>query len=471
MPIAYPTNLPTVLATKRVSKVAPFSMAQPRRGTPYVEPTGTDTPTIFEVEWLLLPADAVTLRDWVEDTLEGGALEFTMPLRTEDGMRLVTGNFTPEGLLDRQRNGALWRYSATIVARNGRGVPMEPPPPSVIAFAFPQLLSTDPGYPSVGQLHPYSFSVPALTYGARVQIAPTIASFADDRFVVNGVDIWGALPTLEPLRAGRTVVDYLEAGNALQVNIRNLFNSQSGGQIAVLVTPLTAPTAQDANRSSVVLHARAGFVNGSANIFDDTATGVRAVIGAGAVVSDSVTLWAGETSISFDGVASEVNFDTNVALDMGAADWTIQTFVRRANMTGEVVPFARLNTSGGASGVAFYMQANGAAYAGAWTSGGVLIAGVSIPAGTFTAGQWHYVAWRRRGSAFEVAVGTTPGSATTVFSATGTGTIGGTTRPFTLGRDPGAVPNRLVGHMTELLFTAGLARDISTVPSAPFPRR
>lgn len=128
MPVDYPTTLPSVLASKRVSKVPRFSMAQPRRGAPYVEPTGTDTPTIFEVEWLLLPEDALALREWVEDTLQGGTLQFRMPLRTEDGERFVTGNFMPDGLLDRQREGALWRYRATIVARNGRG---EPPPTAV----------------------------------------------------------------------------------------------------------------------------------------------------------------------------------------------------------------------------------------------------------------------------------------------------------------------------------------------------
>jgi hypothetical protein len=473
MSVAYPANLPTVLATKRVSKGAAFSVANPRRGTPYIEPTGTDTPTVFDVEWRLTESDAAALVEWFEDALSRGTAEFTIPLRTETGLRAITANFMTGLSESKTRDGALWTYRATIVSRTGTGplfVPV-PPPPTVIAFAFPTLVSTDPGYPIVGELHPFSLNVPALGYAARIQIASTIGSFADDRFVVNGVDRWTALPTLEPLRAGRTVVDYLEPTIPLQVNLRNLLNSQSGGQIAVLVTPLTAPTAQDANRASVALHARAGFVDGSANIFDDTVRGVRSVIGAGTVVSESVALWPGETSISFAGGASDVSFDSNAAFDMGAGDWTIQTFVRRTNMTAEVVPFARLSPSGSASGVAFFMQASGAAYAGAWANGGALIAGVSIPAGTFTAGQWYYIAWRRNGSSFQVAVGTTPGSATTVYGATGTGTVGGTTHPFTLGRDPGAVPKRLVGHMTELLFTAGLALDISTVPTAPFARR
>jgi hypothetical protein len=131
MAIAYPVGLPTVLASKRVSKGAAFSIASPRRGTPYVEPTGTDTPTVFAVEWLLSEADAAALVEWVQTTLERGTLEFTIPLRTETGLREITGNFLPDGLLDRQRDGTLWRYSASIVSRTGTGpliVPAPPPP-------------------------------------------------------------------------------------------------------------------------------------------------------------------------------------------------------------------------------------------------------------------------------------------------------------------------------------------------------
>lgn len=132
MPIAYPTGLPTVLASKRTSKAAAFSVASPRRGTPYVEPTGTDTPTVFDVEWLLTESDAAALVAWVEVTLERGTLEFTIPLRTETGLREITANFLPDGLLDRSRDGTLWRYRAAIVSRTGTGpliVPAPPPPP------------------------------------------------------------------------------------------------------------------------------------------------------------------------------------------------------------------------------------------------------------------------------------------------------------------------------------------------------
>ncbi len=141
MAVAYPAGLPTVLASKRISKVPAFSMAQPRRGAPYVEPTGTDTPTIFEVEWLLQQPDAVTLRNWVETTLKRGTLQFTMPLRTEDGLLDVVCNFAPDGLLDRQRIGTLWRYTATIIARSVAEVEPIPEQEATFGVAFSADLS------------------------------------------------------------------------------------------------------------------------------------------------------------------------------------------------------------------------------------------------------------------------------------------------------------------------------------------
>lgn len=172
MPLAYPTGLPTVLASKRTSKIAPFSMAQPRRGTPYVERTGTDTPTIFDVEWLLQEHEAVVLRDWVYVTLQGGVMPFSIPLRTEDGVRFVTGNFMPDGLLDRQRFGTLWRYRATIVARDGFG--SATPPPASDPF-FSQVLLLLAGDNNLGT-ETYLDSGPAartITRGGSSQILNT----------------------------------------------------------------------------------------------------------------------------------------------------------------------------------------------------------------------------------------------------------------------------------------------------------
>lgn len=116
MAVDYPADLPLPLATKTAAKVPTFGMAQPRRGTPYTEPRATDSPTIYEVEWLLEAHQAAAFRNWVFVTLQGGSGDFRIPLRTEDGLQVIEGRFAPDGLLDRQRLGTLWRYTATIVS-------------------------------------------------------------------------------------------------------------------------------------------------------------------------------------------------------------------------------------------------------------------------------------------------------------------------------------------------------------------
>lgn len=215
MAVAYPESLPTVLASKRVSKVPRFSMAQPRRGTPYVEPTGTDTPTIFEVEWLLLPDQAVVLRDWVEDDLEGGALQFTMPLRTEDGIRIVTGNFMPDGLLDRQREGTLWRYRATIVARNGRGAPPSPPAVAPVASFYGLVSSGTPTYQSWNQFAVNGSPSTALD-GATLEAAGVFE--AQGQFVAaSGAGAPYTFESLSETADGALSLSFTDAASGVQV--------------------------------------------------------------------------------------------------------------------------------------------------------------------------------------------------------------------------------------------------------------
>lgn len=119
MAVDYPAELPLPLASKTAAKVPTFGMAQPRRGTPYAEPRATDSPTIYDVEWLLEAHQAAAFRDWVFVTLRQGSEAFRVPLRTEDGLQIVLARFMPDGLLDRRRLGTLWRYSATIIAGQG----------------------------------------------------------------------------------------------------------------------------------------------------------------------------------------------------------------------------------------------------------------------------------------------------------------------------------------------------------------
>ncbi len=132
MAVPYPLALRTIItAEKSRSQPAAFGMADPRRGPGYAEPVGTDRPYFFDAVWRFTGAEAQTFRDWFEDDLEEGLLEFTMPVKTETGLRELTLRFLPGNLLDTREVGALWEYRATIMTRSLAGpliVPAPPPP-------------------------------------------------------------------------------------------------------------------------------------------------------------------------------------------------------------------------------------------------------------------------------------------------------------------------------------------------------
>lgn len=118
MPAAYPASLPLALLDKTREQPAAFTVAQPRRGWGYVEPTGTDTPVFWPVTWRFTTEQAQTFRQWFVYDLERGTLAFTMQIRTEFGLTEHECQLLPEGLLPaRQIGGDLWEYRATIMAR------------------------------------------------------------------------------------------------------------------------------------------------------------------------------------------------------------------------------------------------------------------------------------------------------------------------------------------------------------------
>lgn len=120
MPVAYPPSLPLALLAKTREQPAAFSMAEPRRGWGYVEPTGTDVPVFWPLTWRFTAAQAQLFRNWFVYSLARGTLSFSMTIRTEFGaIEHDDLQFLPDGLLPAKQIGAdLWEYSATVMARS-----------------------------------------------------------------------------------------------------------------------------------------------------------------------------------------------------------------------------------------------------------------------------------------------------------------------------------------------------------------
>ena len=116
MAVAYPLDLRTIVrASKTRTQPARFSIASPRRGQGYVQPTGTDTPIFWSVMFRFTTEEAATFREWFANDLNGGIDEFEMPIRTEFGLVTYTLQFLPDGLLDTREVGEVWEYTATVM--------------------------------------------------------------------------------------------------------------------------------------------------------------------------------------------------------------------------------------------------------------------------------------------------------------------------------------------------------------------
>lgn len=115
---AYPSTLPLLLrAQKSRSQVAPFTISEPRRGAGYVQRTGTDTPVFWTGQFRFSEDQAIAFQLWFTQTVDRGALPFTMRIRTEFGLLEHVCQFLPDGLGDATEDGGVYTYSAQIMAR------------------------------------------------------------------------------------------------------------------------------------------------------------------------------------------------------------------------------------------------------------------------------------------------------------------------------------------------------------------
>lgn len=114
----YPLHLRTILrANKSRSQPAAFGMAEPRRGTGYVQAIGTDTPVFWNVAFRFTPAEALVFQVWFNFLINRGIDPFTLPIRTEFGLLTHVCQFLPNSLLDTTEEGESVSYTATIMAR------------------------------------------------------------------------------------------------------------------------------------------------------------------------------------------------------------------------------------------------------------------------------------------------------------------------------------------------------------------
>jgi hypothetical protein len=116
-PAPYPLGLRRPLASKTRTQPAAFALREPRRGTGYVQATGTDVPAFWELQVGFRQSDAQRIPLWFRTELAVGVRPFIQPLGTEFGDVEHTCQFLPDGLLDHGSQAGVHTYSAKVMAR------------------------------------------------------------------------------------------------------------------------------------------------------------------------------------------------------------------------------------------------------------------------------------------------------------------------------------------------------------------
>jgi hypothetical protein len=251
--------------------------------------------------------------------------------------------------------------------------------------------------------------------------------------------------------------------NGYMANARIISGSLPSGYdptsttIAVPTTPLTAVT----NTRVLLNMANAGIYDAAAQN-DVTTAG-------SAVTAVTPAKWS-PSSMSFNGSNSYAQVLSNPAFTLGTSNFTIEFWVYFNSVAAaQTVVGRHITTAAGdwaiytasTGSLNYYLSSNGST----WN----LANQVSI--GSISTGTWYYVALVRNGSVFTPYIGTTPGSAPTAGTTTTTASaLYANTQALTVG----AANNSLTflnGYVQDFRFTVGVARSITTVPSAALPTK
>jgi hypothetical protein len=284
-------------------------------------------------------------------------------------------------------------------------------------------------------------------------------SGSDYAIYVNGTreDLDSAGGTIQSTTSNIYIGDYGGGSRNLTGYIASLrvvkgsyVYNPSSTNVTIPTAPLTAIT-----DTKLLLN----FTN--AGVVDATAKNVLETVG-NAQISTSVSKFGGG-SISFDGTSNTgLKAPTGNLFTFGSGAFTIEFWVRFNSVAADQMV---LNLTGTTIVLAFYVSATGTLsyYLSSDGSTWNIVSGALV--GSISTGQWYRVALVRSGNTFTPYLNTTAGTPTTSSAALatpGSGTF------LHLGMSNVSASN-LSGYLDDVRVTRGVARDMTVLPTAPFP--
>jgi hypothetical protein len=221
-------------------------------------------------------------------------------------------------------------------------------------------------------------------------------------------------------------------------------------------TPPTAPLTAIANTSLLL-----NFTN--AAIYDAAAQNNAITVGDAQASSTPTAKWP-LTSVKFDGTGDWLLMPNSQLFNL-TGNFTIEFWINLSSTSGEQAVFHNHNSNN--NGI--LIRANGAlpGQMGILSGNGSGWNFVLDSTSAVSIGVWTYVAFTRSGNLWTIYIngvssGTVTNSATPTFS---------TTDQIQIGRFTSGTPNALNGYLQDFRITNGVARTVTTVPTAAFLTR
>jgi hypothetical protein len=212
-------------------------------------------------------------------------------------------------------------------------------------------------------------------------------------------------------------------------------------------TPPTAPVTAITNTSLLLNMANAGIYDAAAQNNTITVGDVQA--------STTQKQW-GTTSMKYDGTGDYLTIPTNPSIVLGTADFTIEGWVYFNTVAGAQTIFDQRPSGGNGAYPVIYM--NGATMVWYVNTAG------QITSGALSTGVWYYFAVTRASSVTKMFInGSQVGSN---YTDTNTYLSGQNLVGIATGFASG-----LNGYLQDFRITRGVARTVTSIPTAAFPTR
>jgi hypothetical protein len=282
--------------------------------------------------------------------------------------------------------------------------------------------------------------------------------FVNGKLVKYGTTALTIVSTSTPVEIGNNIIGNIGGLRIFKGSIPTDYQTSSTTEGTQIFTPPTAPlttTSQGGSSPSLLLN----FTN--AGITDATAKNVLETVG-NAQISTTQSKWGGG-SISFDGTSNTgLKAPAGNLFTFGSGAFTVEFWVRFNSVAADQ---AVLNVTGTTNVLTFYVLSTGSLnyYLSSNGSSYDIASGVSV--GSISTGQWYRVALVRSGNTFTPYLNTTAGTTSTSSSALATPSSG---TFLHLGMSTAGTSN-FNGYIDDVRVTRGVARDMTVLPTAPFP--